>query len=108
MIKAEEIIPEQVTAAQMAIDLTPEETHEEAYSFTRIERSEQTDAVISKAHTLIQQEVSRQIQTAPNHTVTKTAAQKIVETVATAIAEDQDLGDTFHENEMPLTAWMAP
>ena len=106
VIKAEEIIPEQVTAAQMAIDLTPEETHEEAYSFTRIERSEQTDAVISKAHTLIQQEVSHQIQTAPDHTVTKTTAQEIVETVATAIAKDQDLGDTFHENEMPLTAWM--
>lgn len=106
VIKAEEIIPEQVTAAQLAIDLTPEETHEEAYSFTQLEKSEQTDAVISKAHTLIQQEVSRQIQTAPNHTVTKTAAREIVETVATAIAEDQDLGDTFHENEMPLTAWM--
>ena len=106
VIKAEEIIPEQVTAAQLAIDLTPEETHEEAYSFTQLERSEQTDAVISKAHTLIQQEVSRQIQTAPDHTVTKTTAQEIVETVAAAIAEDQDLGDTFHENEMPLTAWM--
>ena len=106
VIKAEEIIPEQVSAAQLAINLTPEENHEEAYSFTQLEKTEQTDAVISKAHTLIQQEVSRQIQTAPDHTVTKTAAQKIVETVATAIAEDQDLGDTFHENEMPLTAWM--
>lgn len=106
VIHAEDIVPEQVTTAQLAIDLSPEDTHDEAYSFTKLERSEQTDAVISKAHILIQQEVSRQIQTAPDHTVTKTTAQEIVEAVATAISEDQDLGDTFHENEMPLTAWM--
>lgn len=106
VIKAEEIVPEHVTITQLSFDMPSNESHEEAYSFTQIERTEQTDAVFSRAQTLIQQEVSRSIQTEPEHTVTPQTAQKIVETVATQLSEDKDLGDTFRENEMPLAAWM--
>lgn len=106
VIKAEEIVPEQVTTAQLSFAMPSGDNHDEAYSFTQIERSEQTDAVFSKAQTLIQQEVSHSIQTEPEHTVTPQTAQRIVETVVTQLTEDKDLGDTFHENEMPLTAWM--
>lgn len=106
VIKAEEIVPEQVTTAQLSFAMPSGDNHDEAYSFTQIERTEQTDAVFSRAQTLIQQEVSHSIQTEPEHTVTPQTAQRIVETVVTQLTEDKDLGDTFHENEMPLTAWM--
>ena len=106
VIKAEEIVPEQVTTTQLSFYMPSNESHEEAYSFTQIERTEQTDAVFSRAQTLIQQEVSRSIQAEPEHTVTPQTAQRIVETVATQLSEDKDLGDTFRENEMPLAAWM--
>lgn len=106
VIKAEEIVPEQVTTTQLSFDMPSNENHEEAYSFTQLERTEQTDAVFSRAQTLIQQEVSRSIQTEPEHTVTPQTAQRIVEAVVTQLSEDKDLGDTFRENEMPLAAWM--
>ena len=106
VIKAEEIVPEQVTTTQLSFDMPSNESHDEAYSFTQIERTEQTDAVISRAQTLIRQEVSRSIQTEPEHTVTPQTAQKIVDTVAAQLSVDKDLGVTFHENEMPLAAWM--
>jgi type III restriction enzyme len=106
VIKAEEIVPEQVTATQLSFDMPSDDSHDEAYSFTQIERTEQTDAVFSRVQTLIQQEVSRSIQTEPEHTVTPQTAQRIVETVTTQLSEDKDLGDTFRENEMPLAAWM--
>lgn len=106
VIKAEEIAPEQVTTTQLSFDMPSNESHDEAYSFTQIERTEQTDAVISRAQTLIRQEVSRSIQTEPEHTVTPQTAQKIVDTVAAQLSVDKDLGVTFHENEMPLAAWM--
>jgi len=106
VIKAEEIVPEQVTTTQLSFDMPTNENHDDAYSFTQLERTEQTDAVFSRAQTLIQQEVSRSIQTEPEHTVTPQTAQRIVETVATQLSEDKDLGDTFRENEMPLAAWM--
>ena len=106
VIRAEEIVPEQVTTTQLSLDMPSNENHDEAYSFTQLERTEQTDAVFSRAQTLIQQEVSRSIQTEPEHTVTPQTAQRIVETVVTQLSEDKDLGDTFRENEMPLAAWM--
>ena len=106
VIKAEEIVPEQVTTTQLSFDMPSNESHDEAYSFTQIERTEQTDALISRAQTLIRQEVSRSIQTEPEHTVTPQTAQKIVDTVAAQLSVDKDLGVTFHENEMPLAAWM--
>ena len=106
VIKAEEIVTEQVTTTQLSFDMPSNESHDEAYSFTQIERTEQTDAVISRAQTLIRQEVSRSIQTEPEYTVTPQTAQKIVDTVAAQLSVDKDLGVTFHENEMPLAAWM--
>ncbi|MBR5949629.1 MAG: DEAD/DEAH box helicase family protein, partial [Clostridia bacterium] len=106
VIKAEEIVPEQVASVQMALEIPSSETHDEAYSFTKIERTEQNDALISKAQELIQREVCRSIQSTPEHTVSAQTAKKIVETVSAQISEDKDLGDTFRENEMPLAAWM--
>jgi len=106
IIKAEEIIPEQVTYTQLTFELEPNETLETAYRQTGMQKSDAADALIEKTAELIQQAVASHIQTAPEHTVTSAHAQKIVTEVKEKVSEDKDLGDIFKENEMPLTAWM--
>lgn len=106
VIKAEEIVPEETAEPQLSLDLEPDTVREEAYTFTELPQNEATDAVISKADTLIREAVTQTIQTAQEHTVTPQAAKKIAETIAVQLSEDKDLGDVFRENEMPLTAWM--
>ena len=73
---------------------------------TSPEKSDAADALLETTVELIQQAVSAQIQTSPEHTVTPTQAQKIVAEVKEKVSGDKDLGDVFRENEMPLTAWM--
>lgn len=106
VISVEEIEPEQITHTQLTLDTEPDTVREEAYSYTNLPQTEQTDAVFQKAEELIQQEVSKAIQKTPEHTVTQQTAKKIAETVAAQISEDRDLGDTYRENEMPLAAWL--
>ncbi len=106
VIKAEEIVPENVASTQLAIEFEPDKTLEEAYEQTHIERSEVTDTLIKTATELIQNEVQNHIQHSPEHTVTPIKVQKIVETVKKKVEDDKDLGDVFKENEMPLAAWL--
>ena len=106
VIKAEEIIPEQITYTQLAFELEPNELLETAYQQTGMQKTETADALIEKTAELIQQAVVSHIQTAPEHTVTPAHAQKIVAEVKEKVSEDKDLGEIFKENEMPLTAWM--
>ena len=106
VIKAEDIVPEQISFTQLSIPQQPNEMRDGAYAYTNIPRSEQTDAVIDRASEMIQREVSRTIQNTPEHTVTPLAAQQIAETVAAQISESRDLGNIFRENELPLTAWL--
>lgn len=106
IIKAEEIIPEQVTHTQLTFELEPNEALETAYQQTGMQKTDTTDALIEKTAELIQQAVISHIQTAPKHTVTPAHTQKIVAEVKEKVSEDKDLGVIFKENEMPLTAWM--
>ena len=53
VIKVEDLVPEQVSTTQLAIEFPSTETHDAAYSFTKLEKTEQTDAVFDKAQTLI-------------------------------------------------------
>ena len=106
IIKAEDIEPQELSYTQVTIDIPASTVQDAAYNFTNLPRNEQTDAVIAKAAGLIQSEVSKSIQKAPEHTVTPQTAKKIVETVTATLSDDKDLGDVFRENEMPLTAWM--
>ncbi|MBQ3639657.1 MAG: DEAD/DEAH box helicase family protein, partial [Clostridia bacterium] len=39
VIKAEELVPEQIATTQLSFDIPSTETHEEAYSFTQLERT---------------------------------------------------------------------
>ncbi|MDU1963007.1 DEAD/DEAH box helicase [Enterocloster clostridioformis] len=106
IIKAEEIVPEQVVQTQLTLDLEPDKELAAAYVQTNIEKSDIADELFQKASVLINQQVTQQIQSNPTHTITPVFAQQIVETVKEQIVADKDLGDTFKDNEMPLTAWL--
>ena len=106
IIKAEEIVPEQVAYTQLAIETEPETNLQKAYEHTQLQKTEATDALLKKAAEIISTEVTQHIQHTPAHTVTPAQAQQIVETVKQKVSEDKDLGDVFKENENPLAAWM--
>lgn len=46
VIKAEEIVPEQVTYTQLALDLEPDKALDEVYQKTGIEKDASTDALL--------------------------------------------------------------
>ncbi len=106
VIQAEEIEPEQQEYTQLAIPMEPDELLETAYNKTGLERNESTDTLLRTAGELIRTEVIQHIQNTPSHAVTSDQARQIAETVKEKLNEDQDLGNIFKENEMPLTAWM--
>ena len=106
VIKAEEIVLEQVTYTQLTIETEPEPNLDKAYEYTQIQKNDATDALLKKATEIINTEVAQHIQHTPAHTVTPAQAQQIVETVEQKISENKDLGDVFKENKNPLAAWM--
>ncbi len=106
VIKVEEIEQEQTECTQMTLNLEPNTTLEDAYAHTSLLRSEQSDALFTKASELIEQEVMHHIQTSPEHSVSPTQVQEIVEAVSEKVSADKDLGNVFRESENPFTAWM--
>ena len=106
VIKAEEIVPEQVTYTQLTIEVEVDKALETAYQQTGIQKTDTADALLQKATELIKEAVTAHIQTSPEHTVTPAQAQQIVAEVSEKVSEDRDLGDVFRENEMPIAAWM--
>ena len=106
VIKAEEIVPEQVTYTQLTIEVEADKALETAYQQTGIQKTDTADALLQKATELIKEAVTAHIQTSPEHTVTPAQAQQIVAEVSEKVSEDRDLGDVFRENEMPIAAWM--
>lgn len=106
VIKVEEIEQEQTECTQMTLNLEPNTTLEDAYARTSLLRSEQSDALFTKASELIEQEVMHHIQTSPEHSVSPTQVQEIVEAVSEKVSADKDLGNVFRESENPFTAWM--
>ena len=106
VIKAEEIVPEQVTYTQLTIEVEADKALETAYQQTGIQKTDIADALLQKATELITEAVTAHIQTSPEHTVTPAQAQQIVAEVSEKVSEDRDLGDVFRENEMPIAAWM--
>lgn len=107
VIKAEDIEEEQVSYTQVALDMgSTSDEHKDAYTETNIPKSEQADAVFTRAKERIQEEVSRNIQHNSEHNITKQTIKTIVHKVSEEILKDKDLGNTFRENEMPLNAWL--
>ena len=103
IIKAEEIVSEQVAYTQLAIETEQETNLQKAYEHTQLQKTAETDALLKKAAEIISTEVTQHIQHTP---ATPVQAQQIVETVKQKVSEDKDLGDVFKENENPLAAWM--
>lgn len=106
VIKAEEIVPEQVEYTQVTLELEQDSDLEKAYEHTKLEKNVTNDALLKKATKIISAEVSRRIQYTPAHTVTAEQAKEIVEIVKEKVSEEKDLGDVFKENENPLAAWL--
>lgn len=106
VIKAEEIVPEQVTYTQLTIEVEADKTLGTAYQQTGIQKTDTADTLLQKATELITEAVTAHIQTSPERTVTPAQAQQIVAEVSEKVSEDRDLGDVFRENEMPIAAWM--
>ena len=103
VIKVEEIEPEEVAAPQLAFEWEeePDEVLTSAYEATGIERSEQADTALQTIQETVKKEVYQAIQTAPTHTVTPTAVKEIAKKAVSAVTENTDLAQTFHENSIP-------
>lgn len=106
VIKAEDIIPEQITYTQLSIETELGVDLDSAYEHTKLEKNDTNDALLKKAVEIISVEVTNHIQHTSTHTVTPEQAKAIVETVKEKVTEDKDLGDVFKENENPLEAWL--
>lgn len=106
VIKAEEIVPEEITYTQLSLNMEPESALQQAYEQMGAEKTSEMDSLLKKAVSHIKDKVTQHIQSDPSHTVNDLQAQKIVEEVKQELSEDKDLGRVFAENEMPLTAWM--
>lgn len=106
VIKAEEMVPEQITQTKLALDTTPETELEEAYAQLRIERSDQTDQLITTASQIIREEVTAYICHSSSHSVTAETAERAAETAEQKLRENTDLGELFRRNEMPIAEWL--
>lgn len=62
--------------------------------------------MIDRVNELIEQEVPRAIQKAQGRTLSEQEKNEITEKVSAQLAEDEDLGVVFEENQIPLDAWM--
>lgn len=103
VIKVEEIEPEEVAVPQLAFEWEkePDEVLTSAYEATGVERSEQADTALQAIQETVKKEVYQAIQTAPMHTVTPTAVKEIAKKAVSAVTENTDLAQTFHENSIP-------
>ena len=103
VIKVEEIEPEEVAVPQLAFEWEkePDEVLTSAYEATGVERSEQADTALQAIQETVKKEVYQAIQTAPTHTVTPTAVKEIAKKAVSAVTENTDLAQTFHENSIP-------
>lgn len=106
VIKVEEMLPEQVTTTQVAFDWHKEKLLEDAYDFSGVYKSADTDALFSKGNQLIVEKVRYGLEKAPADSVTSHAVEEISRSVAASLAEDKDLGETFKENKDPFAAWI--
>ena len=105
IIKAEEIIQDYIENTQLSFESEFSKTYQDAYAFTNLSKTEFTDNLFQKAEELIQNEVSKAIQSSSDHTVSDSKKKKIIQNVTAEIANDKDLGTIFRENEDPFTAW---
>lgn len=107
VIKVEEIKPQEITHTQISLPIPQSnQTLDRAYEQTQMARSEMADQLIQKAAHVIRKEVTAAIQATGSQSLTKAQVKGIADAAKKAVETDQDLGTTYRENEMPLTAWL--
>ncbi len=106
VIKAEEVVPEEISYTQLAYEIDLHQEIEQAYEQTGMERTDVADSLIKLAAEVIRAEVVQNIQQASQHTEAPVPVQKITEILKEKVQEEKDLGDVFHENETPLASWI--
>ncbi len=112
VIKAEELEPQKVTQTHLAIERDLDEGLRGAYEETKVEKTDENDRIIKLLYQQITSRVESCAQKEPGVgsdevVLADEEAEAIVsEAAAAVIADNEDLADTFHDNEMPLAAWM--
>ncbi|MEY8335666.1 hypothetical protein AALB53_21670 [Lachnospiraceae bacterium 47-T17] len=89
----------------MSFDIEEKHDLNSAYEYTKIEKTQETDAVLKQVTEKIYEKISEQIQTSARHAVTEEDEKTIAECVKKELLEDADLGETFRRNADPISAW---
>lgn len=100
IIKVEEI-EDNISTAQIDIDLEQDKVKEDAYSFG-IEKGEKTDNLIDTATDIIKQEVVREINKNNKTDISEEQKEKVVIKVREKINDDKNLADVYKQNENPF------
>lgn len=89
----------------MSFDIEENHNLDSAYEYTKIEKTQETDAVLKQITEKIYEKISEQIQTSSCHAVTEKDEKTIAQCVNKELAEDVDLGEIFRRNADPISAW---
>lgn len=100
IIKVDEI-EDNISTAEVGIDLEPEKLRKEAYSLG-VEKGDETDNLIDAATDYIKTEITKEINTGKKTDISQKQKEKIVDKVKTKIEDDKDLTDVYKQNENPL------
>lgn len=106
IIKIEEIVPEVVTHAQLALDLVVDEVINQAYNETKLEKSPEFDQIFIQAEKKLCREMQDEIQKSPSHAVSNKKKADITQKITDELLNDQDLGKVFEQNKDPLAVWL--
>ncbi|MCM1125683.1 MAG: DEAD/DEAH box helicase family protein [Lachnospiraceae bacterium] len=96
---------EETVYTQLSFNIEENRNLDSAYEYTKIEKTQETDAVLKQVTEKIYEKISEQIQTSSCHVVTEEDEKTIAQCVKKELAEDVDLGETFRKNADPISAW---
>ena len=105
IINLDEEEEEETVYTQLSFDIEEKHDLDSAYEYTKIEKTQETDAVLKQVTEKIYEKISKQIQTSSRHAVTEEDEKTIAECVKKELLEDADLGETFRRNVDPISAW---
>lgn len=106
IIKAEEIVQEEIVYTQMALETDKNEEVEDAYEKTGLVRDEKTTKLFEQAVSTISEEIVREIETNKDTSFNEHQKKKVVEKVVDKLKENEDLGEIYKKNEDPLYEWI--
>ena len=96
---------EKTEYTQLSLDIEENRNLDDAYEYTKIEKTQETDQVLKQVTEKIVEKVTEQIQANPRHTLTEDDEKSIAECIKQEMSEDADLGEIFRRNANPIIAW---